>query len=222
MLPPQASGLSSLTAHSDSPTMRHLPRYQFRPRPRPRLRTGARGVVSLAGLQRAEQRGLQESGHGAAGGAGPDAALAGRQGEADHPVGAPRAERPSLPCTLRSPNTTPSDAPYPPPASWRHTADAHQWVLCGRQQLNLRSVRRPVVAPEQPNPRGWGGGIERTEAKQGVEPGDRDDPITYQVLTKYDNYLLPSCDLALPRRRRTNIERRLHSNSTSARTAQTY
>ncbi len=28
-------------------------------------------------------------------------------------------------------------------------------------------------------------GIERTEAKQGVEPGERDDPFTYKILTFY-------------------------------------
>ncbi len=32
--------------------------------------------------------------------------------------------------------------------------------------------------------KGFTKGVERTEAKQGVEPGERDDPITYPILTK--------------------------------------
>ncbi len=57
---------------------------------------------------------------------------------------------------------------------------------CGNDELGGGSVR--------------GDGVERTEVKQGVEPGAHDDPITYQKLTKY--LPLPSCYLALPRRRR--------------------
>ncbi len=68
------------------------------------------------------------------------------------------------------------------------------------------------------------GGVERTDAQQGVEPGERDDPftyqITYQIITFYRAVTL-RCRAAAETKPRTDIESRPHSNSTSARTAQT-
>ncbi len=47
-----------------------------------------------------------------------------------------------------------------------------------------RGLTPRVGGPHPPEGMEAGEGVERTEAKQGVEPCERDDPITYQILTK--------------------------------------